>query len=201
MTNTATRHDEKSVQKPVGAIAQPKEDRPRARSVRKRSVAPGRQTGTPEAKRVAAVVMEVLAGEISPSEAAAILGVSLMRYYVIESRALGGLITACEARPAGHPVDPERKAAALARQLESQRHETARYQALARAAHRALGIVPPKPASSKTDAKGAKRRRRRPTVRALKAARELERSGAAEPVAPGAAPPRGESALAAAVTP
>lgn len=193
-------NDETSTQKNEPP-ASPDEKRNGPKPVRRKSVAPGRQNGTPEAKRVAAVVMEVLAGEITPSEAAAILGVSLMRYYVIESRALGGLIAACEARPAGHPADPERKAAALARQLESQRHETARYQALARAAHRALGIVPPKPASSKADAKGAKRRRRRPTVRALKAARELERSGAAEPVAPEAAPPRGESALAAAVTP
>jgi hypothetical protein len=183
---------------------EPAQKQKRRTRQRRRSVAPGRQEGTPEAKRIAAVVLEVLAGEITPTEAAAILGVSVMRYYVLESRALAGLVAACEARPVGHPADPERKAASLARELESQRQATSRYQALARAAHRALGIMPPKPDASKKDGKGTKRRRRKPTVRALKAAREFRRAGAvpkAEGDAPVPEPVRDESALVARAVP
>jgi hypothetical protein len=145
-------------------------------------------------------VLEVLAGARRPSEAASVLGISVMRYYVIESRALAGLVAGCEARPSGHPIDPERKVASLTRELEGQRQATSRYQALARAAHRALGIVPPKPDASNNDGKGAKRRRRTPTVRALKAAREFKRNRAApnaggDAAAPQPKPTREESAL------
>jgi hypothetical protein len=192
VTTTNTRTKETSTQTNEPA------QKPKKRARRQqRSVAPGKQKGSPEAKRAAAVVMEVLAGQITPTEAAGILGVSVMRYYVIESRALAGLVAGCEARPSGHPVDPERKVATLTRELESQRQATSRYQALARAAHRALGIVPPKPDASKKNGKGTKGRKRKPTVRALKAARGFRRNGAAADVeahVPQAE--KGESALA-----
>ncbi|HEV8177378.1 MAG TPA: hypothetical protein VGP44_06770, partial [Gemmatimonadales bacterium] len=49
----------------------------------------------------AAVILEVLAGERSTSSAAKLIGVSLVRYYAIESRAIAGLIAACTHRPSG----------------------------------------------------------------------------------------------------
>ena len=52
-------------------------------------------------KVTAAVILEVLAGERSTSSAAALIGVSPVRYYAIESRAIAGLIAACAPRPAG----------------------------------------------------------------------------------------------------
>ena len=49
----------------------------------------------------AAAILEVLAGERSTSSAAALIGVSPVRYYVIESRAIAGLIAACAPKPSG----------------------------------------------------------------------------------------------------
>jgi hypothetical protein len=42
-----------------------------------------------EAKRLAAAVLEVLAGTRGPGEAAVALGISLPRYYQLKGRALG----------------------------------------------------------------------------------------------------------------
>src|SRR5262249_32036194 len=66
-----------------------------------------RRPGTPrvrtdgvsaEARRQAAALLEVLAGVRTPTEVAAQLAISLTRYYIIESRALQGLLAACEPR-------------------------------------------------------------------------------------------------------
>src|SRR5262245_47690243 len=54
-----------------------------------------------EAKRLAASVLEVLAGARTPAQAAAALGLSLPRYYQLEGRALRGLLAGCEPRPKG----------------------------------------------------------------------------------------------------
>ena len=200
MTSTSARVEETATQKPVAAASGG--DAPQqAKPARRKSVAQGRQKGSPEARRTAAALLEVLGGERKPADAASALGISLMRYYVVESRALEGLIAACEARPAGHPVDPDRTVARLTRELEQLRHTAARYQAMARAAHRALGIVPVRPAVAKPDAKGVKRRRRATTVRALKAARELRRSASAGAQASDQAAASAQSALAAHAVP
>ena len=58
---------------------------------------PALKSGGYDARKTAALVLEVLSGELNPSEAAEILQVSLPRYYQIEKRALEGLIRACEA--------------------------------------------------------------------------------------------------------
>jgi len=54
-----------------------------------------------EARRLAAAVLEVLAGGRTPTEAAEVLGVSPPRYYALEQRALKGLVSACRKRPRG----------------------------------------------------------------------------------------------------
>ena len=56
---------------------------------------PALKSGGYDARKTAALVLEVLSGELNPSEAAEILQVSLPRYYQIEKRALEGLIRAC----------------------------------------------------------------------------------------------------------
>lgn len=146
-------------------------------------VPPGRQQGSEPARKSAATVLEVLAGERSPTEAAEALGVSIMRYYVLESRALQGLLHACEPRPRGPRVDPEKSIARLERQLDTLRRDTARYQALARAANRTVGVAPVK---TNDRTKKGTRRRRTPAVRALKAAAAFR--AAAGPVLAGSAP-------------
>jgi hypothetical protein len=127
-----------------------------------------------EARRLAAAILEVLAGVRSPVEAAQQLDISLTRYYLDEGRALQGLVAACEPRPRGRVRTPESELAALRREAEQLRRQVARQQALLRVAQRALGLAPATPAAAK--ASGHKRRPRQPTARALQAAAVLDDS-------------------------
>lgn len=142
------------------------------------------QKASGEARRRAAVVLEVLAGVRTPGEAASALGLAVPRYYQIEQRALAGLVAACEPAVRGRQATPQRQVAALERQIERLSRDSARYQSLARLAQRSLGVTPV--ASSRPDSKpsgGKKRRQRRPTVRALRMAAALaaDSSGADSP--------------------
>jgi hypothetical protein len=114
---------------------------------------------------LAAAILEVLAGSLGPSEAARGLGISLARYYQLESRALAGLVSSCESRRRGGRR-PRNELTALQRECEQLRRECARQQALMRVTRRTVGLANPAAASSARE--GAKRRRRRPTARALK---------------------------------
>lgn len=136
---------------------------------------------SPQARRQAAAILEVLAGVRRPSEAAQVLGTSLPRYYQLEQRALAGLISACEPAPRGPRQDVARQVARLEREKQRLQRECDRQQALVRVAQRSLGLLPPpaakpvnKESSAAAEGAGSKRRRnRRPMVRALKAARSL----------------------------
>jgi hypothetical protein len=133
-----------------------------------------------QAKRLTAAILEVLAGARTPTEAAQVLELSLPRYYLLEARALQGMLVACEPRSLGRAPSSESTLAALRRECEQLRRECGRQQALVRAAQRTIGLSPPSPASRGPERQGKKRRRRRPTTRALKAAARLsEDSGGA----------------------
>ena len=152
-----------------------------------------------EAKRTAAVILEVLAGLRTPAGAASALGIGLPRYYAWEQRAVQGLVAACAPLPRGRVTSPDRRLAALERELATARRELARHQALARTAQRALGlpaVADPRPcglfarkaegSGQEAAADARRRRRRRPTVRALRAARLLrdaDSSGGDSPIA------------------
>lgn len=123
-------------------------------------------TGSREATRSAAAILEVLAGTASPSEAAQALGISTPRYFVLESRAIAALVRGCEPRPRGYVRSAERELEALRKQHTRLQSECARYQALARVARRSAGVELP--------AKKTKARTRRPVVRALKLATGLK---------------------------
>jgi len=131
------------------------------------------------ARRRAALILEVLAGSRTPLQAAQALAVSLPRYYVPETRALQGLLSACEPAPRGPAADARRVQLALRAECERWQRECARQQALLRAAQRALGLTPPTTPPPVKD--GPKRRKpRRPRVRALQAAARLQAEAAAE---------------------
>jgi len=134
-----------------------------------------------EVQRLAAAILEVLAGARTPAQAASALNVSLPRYYQVEARALRGLVAACAPRPRGPGHSAEREVEKLRRQQERLERELTRQQTLVRLAQRSIGLAPP-PAPAKD---GSKKRRRRPTARALQAAAHLQtdREPAAEPVA------------------
>lgn len=121
---------------------------------------------------MAAAVLEVLAGVRSVADAASALGLSSPRYYVLEGRALEGLVQGCEPREKGPRPSAEREAAKLRREVSRLERELGRQQALARAASRAAGLAASKPPPPP---KGhGKRRRKKPVVRALRAARRLQ---------------------------
>jgi|SRR5271166_2601811 uncharacterized protein (DUF2267 family) len=138
------------------------------------------QGSSRDARRVAAAVLEVLAGARTPAEAAAALAVTVPRYYQLESQALQGLLAACAAKPKGRQRNPETDLVALRRANERLEREVSRQQALLRAAQRTVGLAAPvaPPAS-----KSAKKPRRRRVARALTVAARLQEQNAA------AAPP------------
>jgi hypothetical protein len=132
---------------------------------------------------MAAAILEVLAGHITPADAASAMGVSPPRYYLLESRAMEGLVAACEPRAKGPGHSLERDLAALRKEHERIRRELARAQALARVSQRAVGLsLPQKPAKSEG------KKKRKPVVRALRAASNLK-ADAPRPVGSGVAAP------------
>lgn len=131
-----------------------------------------------EAKRRAAVVLEVLAGMRTPSEAASALGLSVSCYYLLERKALQGLLDGCQPQPKGAPgLGLERQLARLQKELDKSRQECLRQAALVRATQRAMGLPavakPAGPSKANSGKQGKKTKRRRPSVRAMRAAKTL----------------------------
>lgn len=150
--------------------------------------APG---ATSEAQRRAAVILEVLAGVRTAQDGAGVLKISSNHYYLLERKALGGLVKACEPAPRrGRLPAPEKRIRKLEQELERCRRDCQRQAALVRAAQRAIGL-PLSPLST-PDASAKKSRRRggqkpprtrRHTPRGLTAARALQKGLATEPLA------------------
>lgn len=155
-------------------------------------------TASNDARRIASAILDVLAGMRSITDAALALGITSARYYALEARAVSGLIAACEPRGPGPvigvglPAELER----LRAERDRLKAEAARYQALARIAQGAFAL-PALPAttgmtsrpSATTVAKrsatplppgasGRSRKKRRPTVRALRLATRVRDAGA-----------------------
>jgi hypothetical protein len=107
------------------------------------------------ARKAVAAILEALSGESSTSEAAALLGISLSRYYQLETRALQGMLTAMEPRKRGKQKTPDGEIRALKAQKREVERELRRHQSLLRAANRSLGLAAKgrKKASSKGRAK------------------------------------------------
>jgi len=148
------------------------------------AAAPRRTTGgadlgkeaSKEARRLAAVLLEVLAGARTPLQGAEALQVSLPRYYQLEARGLRGLLGACEARPRGRQPDAGKVVAALEQDKARLQRELARQQSLARLTQRVVGLSPP--AAAPPRAAGKKGRQRKPVARALAVAARLKQEAA-----------------------
>jgi hypothetical protein len=141
------------------------------------------EASSPESRKRAGVVLEVLAGSMSPAEAARALGISPPKYYMVEARALEGLVSGCEPRKKGPGVSAEKEFAGLQKEKARLERQVARLQALVRAQQRASGVVVPK-----AEKDSGKKRKRRPSARALKYVRALR-----APEAPNKSEPRAES--------
>lgn len=162
-----------------------------------------------EARRLAGTILEVLAGLRSITDAALFLGVSTARYTQLEQRAMLAFIAGCEVRSPG-PVPGQAlpgEIADLVQERDRLRSELARYQALVRIAQSSFGTAAaaPPPAAAATaptkvrgagqrGARGATRKPRRPTVRALRLARQVGEAALPDPSPPPstgpASPPR-----------
>ena len=126
---------------------------------------------SPEARKVGTAILEVLVGNRSPSDAATALSVSLPRYYQLETRALNGLLLSCEPRKKGYVRSPEREVENAQKKVQQLQRECARHQALARLAQRTIGLAAPVAAKSNGT---SKRKKRSPSVRALKVVEMLK---------------------------
>ena len=138
-------------------------------------------TGSPEAKRQAAVILEVLSGLRRTEDASEAMKVPLPRYYVLETRALQGLISALEPRPKGRQRRPEDEIALLEKDKLRLQRELSRTQALVRASQRALGIPQAPKEDDKSKLGPTGRKKRRATVRAVRTVRVLRRGLEATP--------------------
>ena len=123
-----------------------------ARATPKR-LGPAALTGSAGAKRTAVVLLDVLSGGCGVAEASRRLGISLMRYYALETRALQALLHGLEPRPKGRRRTAPDGVAAVREQQRLER-EVLRLQALVRATQRAVAVAPP--------AKASPRRRKTP---------------------------------------
>jgi len=138
---------------------------------------PRLKAATPRQRALAAAILDVLGGGRTPLQAAESLGVSLPRYYALEARGLDGLVDACAERVRGRVRQPGREMEALRKEVERLRRELDRKQALIRACQRTVGLAAP------TKPPASRKRKRRPTVRALRAAAVLRSEPAASAVA------------------
>jgi hypothetical protein len=148
---------------------------PAGKSRSRQSIGPKLGFGSDGARKWAATILQVLAGEWTPGEGAQSLGVSLPRYYAMEMRAMAGMVKACEPRGGKRVRLPEKEVVELKKQVMRLERECARKQALLRASQRTVGIQPP-------EQKRKAKRRRRPAIRALKMAAVLRGPGVAPSV-------------------
>ena len=145
---------------------------------------------SPQARRLAAVILEVLAGLRGPGEAAQAAGVSVPRYYAAEARAVQGLLKGCE------PVAPGRQPGGGAelhkarQECQRLRRQCDRQQALLRLQQRALGLGATQASARGADSKKGGKKRRRPRQRTLRLIEEL-RQGPANGTGNVAAPAEG----------
>jgi hypothetical protein len=152
--------------------------RPRAKGP---PVPPG--AASAPARRLAAVILEVLAGLRGPAEAAEAAGLSAPRYYAAEARALQGLLKGCEPRPPGRQRSGTAELHQLHQQCQRLQRQCDRQQALLRLQQRALGLGATKPPAQAATAnnKGGKKRRppRQRTLRLIAELRQGPPDGAA----------------------
>ena len=165
---------------------------------RKRRGGPKTPKGSVEARRTSAVILEVLAGVLGPGEAAEVLGVSGAQYYKVEARALEGLVKGCEARPRrGRVRGAESELSQLRQEHAKLQRECTRLQSLVRVLQRSVGLKSPAPGQGASKRGRKSRRKRKPTIRALRLAKELRENPTLDEatlVAP--APEAGDSAQA-----
>lgn len=157
----------------------PKRERRKQRPRTLRSVT---AKASPEARKVGAAILEVMAGARTTGAAAEALGCTVPRYYQLEARAFQGFLAGCESVRPGREKSPRLEIDELRRKNQRLERECARLQALVRVLQRSCALPPAQPPR-----KTGKKRPRRPVSRALVAAEilgEVASNGPVTPVAP-----------------
>lgn len=158
----------------------------------KRAAGPKARPGTlasDAARRAAVAVLQVMAGELRPSEASARLSLSVNRYYQLEARALEAMVEALEPRPRGRRGGRDGELVRLRKAKARAEHEASRFQALLRISQRALALSAPTPGAGGAKAGSLARKARRPRVRARRVIASLSESeGTMAPVPSGTSP-------------
>ena len=100
--------------------------------------------GSPEARRTAAAILEVMSGVKGPNEASDALGISTMRYYALEDRALQAMVLALEPRPRGRKKPSADEALlGVQRERDQLRRDLGRTQALLRLVRKSVKLQEP----------------------------------------------------------
>ena len=110
---------------------------PKTRTKKKTTLA-----GSVEARRLAAGILEVMSGERGPAEVSEALGISSMRYYALEERAIQGMLKALEPRPRGRKASsPEDAISKLEKERDRLKRELGRSQALLRVVRKSVRLT------------------------------------------------------------
>lgn len=139
-------------------------------AAKQKKTGPSTIRASKRARQITMVVIEAFAGELGTTEAAERLGISLSRYYQLETRALGGMMAALEPRPRGPGKTPEREIQTLQGEKKALEKELRRHQSLLRAAHRGVGLPArlPKGASSKPQRRARRGSRGRTVLQTIR---------------------------------
>ena len=121
--------------------------------------------GSREAKKIAVVLLEVLSGVRTTTEATEALQITQARYYQLESRALQGFISSLEPKPRGRIRTPEAELNEMKQKNARLQQELQRHKALVRAAQRSIGLPSLSRARAKDEKNGKRRRKRKSTPR------------------------------------
>ena len=98
--------------------------------------------GSAEARRLAAGILEVMSGERGPAQVSEALGISSMRYYALEERAIQGMVKALEPRPRGRKASsPEEEMLKLMKERDRLKRELDRSQALLRVVRKSVRLT------------------------------------------------------------
>ena len=134
-------------------------------------------TGSEHAKRVAAVILEVVSGVRGAQEGAEVLGISSMRYYQLEERALQGMVTALEPRAKGPRVpSPEETLKQVERERERTKREVGRLQTLLRMVRKSVHLEEPRWGAAGAGTKANGKKHRKPMRRVEKLIERLKPS-------------------------
>lgn len=129
--------------------------------------------GSEKAKKLACMIIEVFSGIQSPTSACEALETSLSRYYILETRALQGMIDALEPRNKGPQVTAERENRKLKKEISKLETELQRSQTLVRAMHKSIGIKPAQKRKTKGNGRKILKKKRKNLVRGKRIVSQL----------------------------